>query len=249
MNSALRHLLLTHLHGFTPALLANNILWLDANDLATLAQDNAGATPVTATGQSVGRWLDKSGQGNHVTQATGSAKPTYTTNGLNGLPVLSFDGGDSLDTVATLNQNSATLFAVIRTGTLSGTFRGILNACSNATGGISLVAHSSNNLAIFSGNGSYAQDTNALQSNSNYAVACTHNGVTRNLYKDGVAVATNSQALGSLTQAIRVGSFYNNSASLAWNGYVAEIAVYSRALSATEIGQLRDYAHTKYGTA
>jgi len=50
-------------------------LWLDVQDLSTLFQDAAGTTPVTAPGQPVGLIRDKSGRGNHLSQATSSAKP------------------------------------------------------------------------------------------------------------------------------------------------------------------------------
>jgi hypothetical protein len=52
-------------------------VWYDPSDLTTLFQDTAGTTPVTATGQTVGRMLDKSGRGNHATQATTASRPTY----------------------------------------------------------------------------------------------------------------------------------------------------------------------------
>lgn len=41
-------------------------------DLPTLFQDIAGTTPVTTAGQTVRRWNDKSGRGNHVTNASGN---------------------------------------------------------------------------------------------------------------------------------------------------------------------------------
>ena len=49
------------------------------SDLSTLFQDSAGTTPVTTAGQPVGLMLDKSGNGNHATQATAAARPTYQT--------------------------------------------------------------------------------------------------------------------------------------------------------------------------
>ena len=52
-------------------------VWYDPSDLTTLFQDSAGTTPVTAAGQPVGRMLDKSGRGNHATQATSAQRPTY----------------------------------------------------------------------------------------------------------------------------------------------------------------------------
>lgn len=49
--------------------------WYDPSDLATLFQDSAGTTPVTAVGQPVGLILDKSGNGNHASQSTSTARP------------------------------------------------------------------------------------------------------------------------------------------------------------------------------
>ena len=67
--------------------------WYDPSDITTLFQDNLGATPVTAAGQTVGRILDKSGRGNHATQATLAQRPTYQIDST-GRPYLSFDGVD-----------------------------------------------------------------------------------------------------------------------------------------------------------
>lgn len=53
----------------------------DPSNLATLFQDDAGTTPVTADDQLVGRIRDLSPNGNHLTQATTGAKPKYKTSG------------------------------------------------------------------------------------------------------------------------------------------------------------------------
>jgi hypothetical protein len=50
-------------------------VWYDPSDFSTMFQDDAGATPVTAVEQPVGRILDKSGRGNHATQATPASCP------------------------------------------------------------------------------------------------------------------------------------------------------------------------------
>lgn len=67
--------------------------WYDPSDISTLFQDDAGAVPVTAPGQTVGRILDKSGQGNHLTQATLSKRPLYQVDS-GGYPYLLFDALD-----------------------------------------------------------------------------------------------------------------------------------------------------------
>lgn len=67
-------------------------LWHDPSDIATLYQDSAGTTPVTAVTQPVGKELDKSGRVNHALQATSGARPTY--NSASGVKFLTFDGVD-----------------------------------------------------------------------------------------------------------------------------------------------------------
>jgi hypothetical protein len=54
----------------------------DPSDLSTLLQDSAGTTPVTADGQPVGLMLDLSGNDNHATQETTSAKPLHKVDGI-----------------------------------------------------------------------------------------------------------------------------------------------------------------------
>ena len=49
--------------------------WYDPSDFSALYQDAAGTVPVTAVGQPVGKAVDKSGRGNHATQATATARP------------------------------------------------------------------------------------------------------------------------------------------------------------------------------
>ena len=90
-------------------------LWLDPSDLTTLFQDSAGTTPVTAAGQPVGRVLDKSGNGNHATQATAGSRPTYQVDA-SGRGYLSFDGvDDSLRTpTITPGTDKAQMFAGVR---------------------------------------------------------------------------------------------------------------------------------------
>jgi len=52
-------------------------MW-DMGDTATLFQDAAGATPVTAVTQPIGRVNDKSGNGNHATQPTAGSRPLFS---------------------------------------------------------------------------------------------------------------------------------------------------------------------------
>lgn len=75
--------------------------WLDANDLSTLFQDLAGTVP-GVVGEPVGKWLDKSGRGNHAVAPTNAARPTLGQ-GANGEYYLVFDGVSMGLRIANLN--------------------------------------------------------------------------------------------------------------------------------------------------
>jgi len=94
---------------FSPALLfaaGEQGYWLDPSDFSTMFQNAAGTTPVTAVGQSVRRILDKSGRGNHFTQANVANAPILQVDGT-GRYFLLFDGSDDwLQSAATINPGS-----------------------------------------------------------------------------------------------------------------------------------------------
>ncbi|MFM5937978.1 MAG: hypothetical protein ACKOQR_06925 [Dolichospermum sp.] len=73
---------------WTPAQMST-ALWLDAADSST----------IILNGSTVSQWRDKSGNGRHISQGTAANQPTYTANGLNGKPVLTFDGSDFFNPV------------------------------------------------------------------------------------------------------------------------------------------------------
>lgn len=86
---------------WTPAQLTT-ALWLDAADTST----------ITLNGSTVSQWSDKSGNGRNAVQATASNQPTYTSNGLNGKPVLTFDGvNDFLVSPTNINRSVAPAFS------------------------------------------------------------------------------------------------------------------------------------------
>lgn len=64
--------------------------WYDPSDLASMAQDMAGAV-AAAVDQPVGRIADKSGNGRHATQASADARPMLRQDG-GGRLYLEFDG-------------------------------------------------------------------------------------------------------------------------------------------------------------
>lgn len=68
--------------------------WWDPSDLSTLFQDTAGTVPVTAPGQAVALFRDKSGNGNDLTQTSPAARPVLQNDGINNY--LQFSGNQYL---------------------------------------------------------------------------------------------------------------------------------------------------------
>lgn len=69
-------------------------LWIDPSDFSSMFQDSAGTTAVTAVGQSVGLIRDKSGNANHLTQATSGNRPVLAQDA-GGFYYLQFTGTSS----------------------------------------------------------------------------------------------------------------------------------------------------------
>lgn len=108
------------LYRFDPSLLfaaGEQGGWYDPNDLSTLFQDSAGTVPVTAAGQPVGRMLDKSGRGNHVSFGDGANRPMLRSNIVTGYFYLETDGADDFGVTAPVDftgTNKMSVFTGIR---------------------------------------------------------------------------------------------------------------------------------------
>jgi hypothetical protein len=102
----------TQVYPWTPALLGADLaLWLDAADTDT----------ITLNGSDVSQWDDKSGNGNHASQATAAEQPTYQATGLNSKPTVSFDATKILEFGSTLFTNPSQLYgsAVLKGNTIN----------------------------------------------------------------------------------------------------------------------------------
>jgi hypothetical protein len=101
---------------FTPATISGLQLWLDASDSATVLNSISPDTPAT-NGQTVRRWLDKSGNGFHANQATGANQPLLDTSAQNSKGGLSFDGTNDVISAAVVGIGSlanVTFYSVIK---------------------------------------------------------------------------------------------------------------------------------------
>ena len=220
-------------------------LWLDASTIS------AGTT-------SVSTWADQSGNSRDAT-ASGSAMPTYTASNalFSGRATVSFDGNDFLSSALAssmgITGNSArTIFFVFSQD--SSASRNILGYGTNSGGNLFDVAATGQRIAghfyssPFVGSGS----SQSFTLNQMTVGTALYDGTNFETYLhddafNGLASST-PYPLNTGDSTFRIGggiySGYNN-----FNGDLAEVLVYSGALSDADRSAVDGYLRTKYTTA
>jgi hypothetical protein len=217
-----------------PRALPNLAAWYRADDV------------VDAGGGAISQWNDRSGNGRHATQATGSRRPTLvaSVSALRNQPALSFDGNDALLTAAfTLPRECTVLFVL---GSL--TSRGMICEHGFAT---NWYVYSLGNAAF------YCQSHNTIQSPATTWAQANQQGsavYTRTAFAtlrgnrvDLVPTSTAGSPPGAANTSAILTLGNREDLTLPHNGQIAEICVYSRALSASEVARIEGYLLQRYG--
>lgn len=214
--------------------------WYDPSDISTLFQDSAGTTPVTASGDPVGKMLDKSGNGFHLTQATAGNRPTYTVSGA--LKFLLFDGTDDrLDSAAgfTATQPWERLSAIRQ---VSWTDNDWLYGAIGGLFGILYQVSASPNLRLF--DGATGTETTGLAVGSDGVVEERHNGASSRIRVNKGSFATGDGGSSNSTGGFRIGNGNSGGyANFRMYGFVQRDGTFS----ATEIDNLTTYLGAKAG--
>lgn len=228
-------------------------LWLDADDAST----------ITSSSGNVSQWNDKSGNGYHVTQATGTAQPKTGTVTRNGRNVLDFDGTDDrlfreTDTGLGKNVTGTTVYWVASFDAANGQVISYsIGTLENTTR--VLTGFDSSTRLFFAGR---TLDSNSLSSTFSttlalgtwYATATVidYANTDVNMYVDRILNGTNlsfqTATTTSNTNSLRLNIATSLSADSLVNGQIAEILVYHSAHNATDRGKVFDYLDDKWGT-
>lgn len=217
-------------------------------DLAAWYRADLGVTEVSG---SVSAWADQSGNGRHVVQGVAARQPTFiaSVSALGGRPALSFNGDDILVTAAP--------FALPRASTIMHVVGSIaLRGC--------IVEHRTGSSLGFytfaTGFNANSWDANTIwdrqsppttwcQPNTHNVTRYRHtisvpeswtNGVLQSMTTGGTHPAASSPSLDlSIGARIDLTTFHS--------GQIAEVAIWSRALSDDEIARLHAYLSARYG--
>lgn len=208
-------------------------------------QDSAKTTPASSDGDVIGAWVDQSGKGNDVTQATTPKKPTLRLNVLNGKPVARFDGTDDrlISSSFSLAQ-PFTAFVVVKvsSGALVG---GIFFDTFTDTGLCAMWKASGSALFRMSGGITIQTAWNASWNIHNGFF----DGASSDYFINGSSAISGDASTNGLS-GISIGDIRGNPnpilGGLKLDGDIAEILIYNSILSTADRQTIEDYLNGRY---
>lgn len=226
--------------AFSPTDLSGLVAWYDFSDISTLYQDSAKTTPVTSDADPIGAVVDKSGNGNDVTQGTTAAKPTYKTAIQNSLSAGLGDGGDYLASGAfTEATQPTTLFLVVKNPAIA-SFETITDGISGTKRHLVQPQSSGSTLRVNAGT---SLDTASGATTSTALYAIVFNGSSSIVRKDGSQINTGNAGTQGITG---VTLFADNGGSANFTGYIMEYLLYDAEITGTDLSNIENYLNDKW---
>jgi hypothetical protein len=222
---------------FVPTDIPGCVLWLRA-DLG-----------ITLNGTDVSAWADQSGAGNDFAQPLATDQPSYqpTTPALNNQPSIDFVGGTKVLTrtggiAATLD--ASTYFFVYNSDSDSTANQHLIRGEPGTTGGILYAGNPSGMLGYFDGTGH--RDGPADVAGNQLVALVLAVGVGGQFRRNGVDVGPTLayDDTFSLSTTAWLGNDNGNNGDLLAD--LAEVVIYSAALSSAEIAQVESYLAARY---
>jgi alpha-tubulin suppressor-like RCC1 family protein len=207
-------------------------LWLNAE--AGLTRD---------VNSSISLWGDQSASGNSAVQAILSNEPTYVSAIVNGKPVVRFNGLSAfMDGTLSLGSQ-VSMFVVASSGPNGGYKRIITNEFNFFMG-----TGSDGLFATFYGNGSAWGGTGAVShgvglTTGQFNILESVNNGTDSAYVNGLLADSRTNAMSAFSDGYELGRY---PAGQYWDGDVAEILLYDRALSDSEKATVENYLNRRY---
>lgn len=232
---------------FKPSFIADLGVWLHPE--SSVFQDTAGTTPATANGDPVRRWNNDGSIAVNALESTNA--PTLQLSQINSRRVVRFDGlNDLLRMTSITLPTFITVFHVSRFTNAKPLFIEQSNSANVLDG---FFFYGTGSVAYRTRRGSTNVDrgaaTNWLGSASAIGTA-VYDGAAPKVYKNGVdagttttGTLTNTNATDTLFIASRAGT------GLFGDGDLAELLIYTRALTPAELNAIGSYLSAKYGIA
>lgn len=238
--------------AFANSAVAAPVLWLRADEGISL-DDNGG----------VAYWTDQSGQGHDAFQNELNDRPLWVANGLNGLPVVRFDGAQALDLLGqVITSQQFTIIAVLNDTRPDGDagFREILSNWdfSNPSTSVFLGTVGDDPTRVrFTDNFGGADPPYIQQGAGTVDTPATHfiltglSGAANAFqFQDSTLIASLGAVLSprNLSTAYGIGK-QGQFAGENWIGDLAELRIYNEALSSDELQRVWTELEVRYGIA
>jgi len=216
---------------FSPRNISGLALWLRADKGVTIA-----------TG--VSSWADQSGNGNTATQATGSAQPTRNASdaSYNNQATLSFASAASQFLATGATPSLSQPFSIVVVGNDSGA--AAIQALADDKAATLYFANNGSGHYYLSGGLNVT--TNAAASNTPKVLIATINGASTTIRLSAATPDVTGNIGAATLTGVSIGCI-GNGVSGFLNGKIAEVAVYSKALSVAEVAAINNYANKRYG--
>jgi hypothetical protein len=228
------------LHGaaavaWSPSSLSGLEFWIDPSDVPT----------VTYSGGAASRVNDKSGNGRHIEQSDSDKQPSYGVATKNGRKVMGFDGNDNLRSANWTKSQPVTMFAVAQNSS-DGDY-GNRQIVGN-TNPVSPTFYKSSNVWRLYAGAELVSDT-AVDTDWHCLTGVVNS--ESSLYRlDGQVIAEGDAGGQPWDDSpISIGDSAESWGSFGWIGGIAEVLIYSRILTDTEIAQVETYLRNKWDTS
>lgn len=230
------------------------VTWFETTSDNSVTTSTNGQNP--EDGDLVSSWNDINSQSNVKVTVTssGGLMPTYSTNGINNLPSISFNGNQYLNSAIASGGNTP-----LAAGATSFTFVEVWKKSNTTTTSSILDESATTNIAstragIVAVNGTYGfvGDNNDFWNTATYStrtmatiITVSNTGVVK-IYDN------NSTYTGSITpttqlsnSVFRIGARATD-AQEKYSGLISEIIIFSRTLKASEVADIKSYLSKKY---
>jgi len=225
---------------------------------------------VTQTGNKTSAWTSQGGNATTANQTVAGSQPAYVANALNGKPVIRFDGVDDCLNFAGVPVNGLTgmtifMVAANRSAQAPSTHADASAIFWTESGGSWGTVY----LSPYQASVRYRFGTTQNQSaayptctrstsnggliGGNFSISSvTHNGTSESLFVNGVAAFNQTGKLATIAACGSNGYLGRGNASTAnstqyfYDGDIAEVIVYNRAVSDTERQTVEAYLNNKY---
>lgn len=216
--------------GWTPASVSGLHVWFKAD-----------AITGKVDGDTVSTWADSSGNGRTATAPAGQ-EPTYKTSILNGQPVVRFSASSTKRMATAAWTALSQPYTVFIVGSTKNTaFSQLLDGIASGNR-VAYYRHTSDNdFDVFAGSSSV--NTLSSMSTNRIHTLVVNGASTRARHNGGAGVGLNSgtHTLTGLTLANRFDATFES------GGDMAELLLYTGAVSLSDMNLVGDYLATKYG--